>query len=187
VNTFVIDVSIAIKWVVEEDGTAGRWGLHQRAKLMPPNCCSPSARTSSGKKFRGRAFDGRIIARRSPSPRRRNRTAAKSNDGAMHSDDLGERGLLQHDPKTANTFDETNPIFSAGSDSALIPTQSQNGSTDALGSHSSSGSHTASSCRLPTRKLLFRGLRRSKTLSANRIWRAWRQRIASYRLSRSSA
>ena len=40
-NTFVIDVSIAIcriKWVVEEDGTAGRWGFHQRAKLMPPNC-----------------------------------------------------------------------------------------------------------------------------------------------------
>ncbi len=51
-------------------------------------------------------------------------------------------------------------------------------------SHSSAGSTS----RLPTRKRrLSCGLRRSKASSANRIWPAWRQRVASYRLRRSSA
>jgi predicted nucleic acid-binding protein len=36
VNTFVIDASIAIKWVVEEDGTAEALALRQRAKLIAP-------------------------------------------------------------------------------------------------------------------------------------------------------
>ena len=35
-NTFVIDASIAIKWVVEEDGTAEALTLRQRAKLIAP-------------------------------------------------------------------------------------------------------------------------------------------------------
>jgi hypothetical protein len=44
------------------------------------------------------------------------------------------------------------------------------------------------SCRLPIRKRrpLSCGFRRSNASRANRIWPAWRQRIASYRLSRSS-
>ena len=45
------------------------------------------------------------------------------------------------------------------------------------------------SCLLLKRKRapLSCGLRRSKVSSANRIWPAWRQRVASYRLRRSSA
>ncbi len=35
-NTFVIDASIAVKWVVEEDGTAEAVALRQRAKLIAP-------------------------------------------------------------------------------------------------------------------------------------------------------
>ena len=47
------------------------------------------------------------------------------------------------------------------------------------------GSSRQSSTR--ERRLLSCGLRRSKAASANRIWRAWRQSVASYRLRRSSA
>jgi predicted nucleic acid-binding protein len=36
VNPIVIDASIAIKWVVEEDGTAEALALRQRAKLIAP-------------------------------------------------------------------------------------------------------------------------------------------------------
>jgi predicted nucleic acid-binding protein len=36
VNTLVIDASIAVKWVVEEDGTAEALALRQRAKLIAP-------------------------------------------------------------------------------------------------------------------------------------------------------
>jgi len=36
VNTLVIDASIAVKWVVEEDGTADALALRQRAKLIAP-------------------------------------------------------------------------------------------------------------------------------------------------------
>jgi predicted nucleic acid-binding protein len=37
VNTLVIDASIAIKWVVEEDGTAEALLLWQKAKLIAPD------------------------------------------------------------------------------------------------------------------------------------------------------
>jgi len=36
VNTFVIGASIAVKWVVEEDGTAQALALCQRSKLIAP-------------------------------------------------------------------------------------------------------------------------------------------------------
>jgi predicted nucleic acid-binding protein len=36
VNTFVIDASIAVKWVVEEDGTAEALALRQGSKLIAP-------------------------------------------------------------------------------------------------------------------------------------------------------
>jgi predicted nucleic acid-binding protein len=36
VNTLVIDASIAVKWVVEEDGTPEALALRQTAKLMAP-------------------------------------------------------------------------------------------------------------------------------------------------------
>jgi predicted nucleic acid-binding protein len=36
VNTFVIDASIAVKWVVEEDGTTEALLLRRRAKLIAP-------------------------------------------------------------------------------------------------------------------------------------------------------
>lgn len=35
-NTFVVDASIAVKWVVEENGTAAALGLRQRTKLIAP-------------------------------------------------------------------------------------------------------------------------------------------------------
>jgi predicted nucleic acid-binding protein len=36
VNAFVIDAGIAVKWVVEEDGTTEAFALHQKAKLLAP-------------------------------------------------------------------------------------------------------------------------------------------------------
>ena len=36
-NTLVIDASIAIKWVVEEDGTDLTLALRQKARLMAPD------------------------------------------------------------------------------------------------------------------------------------------------------
>jgi predicted nucleic acid-binding protein len=36
VSTFVIDASIALKWVIEEEGTPEALALRQRAKLMAP-------------------------------------------------------------------------------------------------------------------------------------------------------
>ncbi len=35
-NTLVIDASIAVKWVVEENGTPEALALHQRARLIAP-------------------------------------------------------------------------------------------------------------------------------------------------------
>lgn len=35
-NTFVIDASIAVKWVIEEDGTANALALRGRTKLIAP-------------------------------------------------------------------------------------------------------------------------------------------------------
>jgi predicted nucleic acid-binding protein len=37
VNTLVIDASIAVKWVIEEDSTAKALALRQKAKLMAPD------------------------------------------------------------------------------------------------------------------------------------------------------
>jgi predicted nucleic acid-binding protein len=37
VNTLVVDASIAIKWVVEEDGTPAALTLRQKAKLIAPD------------------------------------------------------------------------------------------------------------------------------------------------------
>jgi predicted nucleic acid-binding protein len=34
--TFVIDASIAVKWVVEEPGTAGALSLRKQGKLIAP-------------------------------------------------------------------------------------------------------------------------------------------------------
>jgi predicted nucleic acid-binding protein len=36
VNTFVIDASIAVKWVVDEDGTREALTLRQKAKVIAP-------------------------------------------------------------------------------------------------------------------------------------------------------
>jgi predicted nucleic acid-binding protein len=36
-NTLVIDASIAIKWVIEEDGTDLALALRQKARLMAPD------------------------------------------------------------------------------------------------------------------------------------------------------
>lgn len=40
-NTLVIDASIAIKWVVEEDGTELALALRQQARLMAPDLLVP--------------------------------------------------------------------------------------------------------------------------------------------------
>ena len=40
-NTLVIDASIAIKWVVEEDGTPHALALRQKAKLIAPDLLVP--------------------------------------------------------------------------------------------------------------------------------------------------
>ena len=40
-NTFVTDASIAIKWVVEEEGTREALVLYQRAKLIAPELLVP--------------------------------------------------------------------------------------------------------------------------------------------------
>jgi len=36
VNTFVIDASIALKWVVEEDGTVEALALRRAARIIAP-------------------------------------------------------------------------------------------------------------------------------------------------------
>jgi predicted nucleic acid-binding protein len=41
VNTFVVDASVAIKWVIEEDGTPEALALYQRAKLIAPELLVP--------------------------------------------------------------------------------------------------------------------------------------------------
>jgi predicted nucleic acid-binding protein len=41
VNTLVIDASVVVKWVVEEDGTPEALALRQRAKLIAPELLVP--------------------------------------------------------------------------------------------------------------------------------------------------
>ena len=51
-NTLVIDASIAIKWVVEEDGTPEALALRQRAKLIAPELLVPECANILWKKVR---------------------------------------------------------------------------------------------------------------------------------------
>jgi antitoxin FitA len=55
VNTFVIGASIAVKWMVEENGTAEALVFRQNAKLIAPQllvaeCATPSCSLSSSDK-----------------------------------------------------------------------------------------------------------------------------------------
>jgi predicted nucleic acid-binding protein len=50
VTRFVIDASVAIKWVVEEDGTPHALAVRRQARLISPELASPNAPTSSGRK-----------------------------------------------------------------------------------------------------------------------------------------
>jgi predicted nucleic acid-binding protein len=52
VNTLVIDASIAIKWVVEEDGTADALTLRRRAKLIAPDLLAAECANILWKKVR---------------------------------------------------------------------------------------------------------------------------------------
>jgi predicted nucleic acid-binding protein len=52
VNTLVIDASIAIKWVVEEDGTAEALTLRQRTKLIAPELLTAECANILWKKVR---------------------------------------------------------------------------------------------------------------------------------------
>jgi predicted nucleic acid-binding protein len=52
VNTLVIDASIAIKWVVEEDGTAEALTLRRRSKLIAPELLTAECANILWKKVR---------------------------------------------------------------------------------------------------------------------------------------
>jgi predicted nucleic acid-binding protein len=52
VNTFVIDASIALKWVVEEDGTAEALSLRRHAKLIASELLSVECANILWKKVR---------------------------------------------------------------------------------------------------------------------------------------
>ena len=70
-NTFVIDASIAVKWVVEEDGTAEALALRQRNKLIAPQLLVAECANILWKKVqREELFEGGSAARLSPSPGR---------------------------------------------------------------------------------------------------------------------
>jgi predicted nucleic acid-binding protein len=66
VNTFIIDASIAIKWVVEEDGTIEALLLRRRAKLIAPELLAPECANILWKKVRrGELFkDEALLAAR---------------------------------------------------------------------------------------------------------------------------
>ncbi|MGA3309594.1 MAG: hypothetical protein ABSD08_13400 [Xanthobacteraceae bacterium] len=54
-NTLVIDASIAVKWVIEEDGMPE--ALAPKSQVdRASNCWSPVTRTSSGKKSKGTSY-----------------------------------------------------------------------------------------------------------------------------------
>ena len=74
-NTFVIDASIAVKWVVEENGTAEALVLRQKAKLIAPELLVAECANILWKKVQRHELL-KEEARRSPSPGRRDRTAA---------------------------------------------------------------------------------------------------------------
>jgi len=50
VKTFVIDSSIAVKWVVEEDGTENALALRRRTKLIVPELLTAEVQTFCGRK-----------------------------------------------------------------------------------------------------------------------------------------
>jgi predicted nucleic acid-binding protein len=54
VNTLVIDASIAIKWVIEEDGTAEALALRQKGKLIAPELLVPECANILWKKVQRR-------------------------------------------------------------------------------------------------------------------------------------
>jgi hypothetical protein len=51
VKAHIIDASIAVKWVVEEAGTADALALRQQARLIAPSFWSQNVRTFSGRRF----------------------------------------------------------------------------------------------------------------------------------------
>lgn len=51
-TTFVIDASIAVKWVVEEDGTPGALALRRRARLIAPELLAAECANLLWKKVR---------------------------------------------------------------------------------------------------------------------------------------
>lgn len=65
-NTLVIDASIAIKWVVEEDGTELALALRQRAKLVAPDLLVPECANILWKKVQRKELtkDEAILAAR---------------------------------------------------------------------------------------------------------------------------
>jgi plasmid stability protein len=58
VNTLVIDASIAIKWMVEEDGTREALALREQAKLIAPELLVAECANILWKKCRGSSFQG---------------------------------------------------------------------------------------------------------------------------------
>jgi predicted nucleic acid-binding protein len=56
VNTFVIDVSIAVKRVVEEHRTPEALALRQKAKLIAPELLVAECANILWKKFNGKNF-----------------------------------------------------------------------------------------------------------------------------------
>ena len=55
-NTLVIDASIAVKWVIEEDGTPEALALRQNAKLIAPELLVAECANILWKKSKGASF-----------------------------------------------------------------------------------------------------------------------------------
>jgi len=56
VNTLVIDASVAVKWVVEENGTPEVLALRQRARLIAPELLVAECANILWKKVRRMSF-----------------------------------------------------------------------------------------------------------------------------------
>ena len=75
-KTLVIDASIAIKWVVEEDGTPLALALRQKAKLIAPDLLVPECANILWKKVqRNELVKEEALCRRAATPKRRGRAA----------------------------------------------------------------------------------------------------------------
>ena len=57
-NALVVDASIAVKWVVEEDGTAEALSLRQQTKLIAPDLLAAECANILWKKVRRRELSG---------------------------------------------------------------------------------------------------------------------------------